>query len=166
MRESIRTNLKSIRYYSYDLIDAKKKWYWLITVSLSCVLTGFSLCCGLPHVLLLQVMKYEDLLNWKNKCFRKYCSAKLNWRASEMIIIYGGTRWRRWHGSSHSAFFMQRDPTEWLVCLYIKEWTKRKSACSNMRKESWINNQSREQRGSGWAWGGYRTSIMEDSSMC
>lgn len=28
----------------------------------------------------LQVMKYEDLLNRKNKCFRKYCSAKLNWR--------------------------------------------------------------------------------------
>lgn len=38
--------------------------------------------------ILRQVMKYEDLLNWKNKCFWKYCSTELNWQSSASIIIY------------------------------------------------------------------------------
>lgn len=103
-------------------------------------------------------MKYEDLLNWKNKCFRKYCSTKLNWQGSATIIIYcEGASWGGWHTvvQCRSAFFLQQDTAQRLDRLRIKGWAKRKSAQCNMRKESRINNQSVEQRGSGGAWGGY-----------
>lgn len=113
---------------------------------------------GTGKKLLLQVMKYEDLLNWKNKCFRKYCSTKLNWQGSATIIIYcEGASWGGWHTvvQCRSAFFLQQDTAQRLDCLHIKGWAKRKSARGNMRKESRINNQSVEQRGSGGAWGGY-----------
>ena len=66
-----------------------------------------------------------------------------------------GERWRRWHCSSRSAFFMQQDTRQWPECLHIKDRAKGKSACGNMREEGRIDKQSREQRGSGWAWGGY-----------
>lgn len=119
-------------------------------------------------------MKYEDLLNWKNKCFRKYCSTKLNWRASETIIIYvGGASWRRWHGSSSSAFFMQQDTTQWPDCLYTKDWgrerEKKVHAAICVKKAGSITNlASREGQVQHGEVIIYCTStrIMEDSSVC
>lgn len=67
----------------------------------------------------------------------------------------GEARWRRWHSSSCSAFFMQQDTRQWPERLHIKDQAKGKSACGNMREEGRIDKQSREQRGSGWAWRGY-----------
>lgn len=62
-------NMKYIRQCTDDLTDAGEKWYWLIWVSLSWLLIGFGCIVEEPYVWMLQVMKYEHLLNWENKCF-------------------------------------------------------------------------------------------------
>lgn len=69
-------------------------------MSIDCV----SVCCGLqPHVSLLQVMKYEDLLNWKNKCFGKIllCKAKLTGFCNDHYLWWGEGKQGEEDGTAH-----------------------------------------------------------------
>jgi len=132
-------------------------------------------CRGLErHVLgkkmLLQVMKYVDLLNWKNKCFGKYCPTKLNRRASETIIIYRGDKLGKMTWLMPFSIFHATRYHSVAKLFPHKRLGWEKSACGNMRKKagSITNLRSREGQVEHGEVTIYCTSIhtMESSSAC
>ena len=126
MRESVR--IESLQY-SYHETDAEEKWYWLIRVSLSCLLIVFRCAVDYSHVSILSLSEQRKR-KWnsasrneiwgsieleKINAFGKYCPTKPNWQGFwNDHYLPGGTSWSRWQGSSRSAFFMQQDTTQWL----------------------------------------------------